>query len=148
MTVTIACGAAGAAGAGAAAAAVSAGGASAALSAGLLQAAANTIEETSHIEDRRICSLQVRGLRLCTHECLLGHIRGTALPPYRLTALPPHRLARRGEHLGVEAPRVERPAALRAREPHLGRAEQQGVDLVEIALVALEDLVERHAVIA
>src|SRR5690349_12612068 len=145
MTVTIACGAAGAAGAGAAAAAVSAGGASAALSAGLLQAAANTIEETSHIEDRRICSLQVRGLRLCTDECCWVTF---GVPPYRPPALPSRRIARRGEHLGVEAPRVERPAALRAGEPHLGRAEQQGVDLVEIALVALEDLVERHAVIA
>src|SRR5690349_4875546 len=97
MTVTIACGAAGAAGAGAAAAAVSAGGASAALSAGLLQAAANTIEETSHIEDRRICSLQVIGLRLCTHECCwvtfgVPPYRLTALPRYRLTALPPARL--------------------------------------------------------
>src|SRR2546422_6260014 len=44
-------------------------------------------------------------------------------------------------------PGVIRLAALHARQPHLGGAEEQGVDLVEIAVVPLEDVVERRPVV-
>src|SRR2546430_3382814 len=44
-------------------------------------------------------------------------------------------------------PGMIRLAALHARQPHLGGAEEQRVDLVEIAVVPLEDVVERRAVV-
>src|SRR2546429_480940 len=44
-------------------------------------------------------------------------------------------------------PGVIRLAALHARQPHLGGAEEQRVDLVEIAVVPLEDVVERRPVV-
>src|SRR4029077_7068512 len=58
------------------------------------------------------------------------------------------RVTRRGQHLGIQAPRAERPATLGAREPYFRGTEEQGVDLVEVALVPLEDFVERCAVVA
>src|SRR5438045_3252403 len=51
-------------------------------------------------------------------------------------------IARGGEHLAVEMSGVERPPGLGAGEPDLARAEQQGIDLVEVPLVPLEDVVE------
>ena len=51
------------------------------------------------------------------------------------------------QHAGVDPPRVERPSARRARQPHFGGAEQHRVDLIEVAVVALEDVVERRAVV-
>src|SRR5215211_5567663 len=54
---------------------------------------------------------------------------------------------RRAEHRRVQVPAMKRPPTQRTREPHLGGTEQQLVDLVEVALVALEDLVERRAVV-
>src|SRR5437016_2457008 len=44
-------------------------------------------------------------------------------------------------------PGMIRLAALHARQPHLGGAEEQRVDLVEIAVVPLEDVVERRAIV-
>src|SRR6266481_10205019 len=44
-------------------------------------------------------------------------------------------------------PGMIRLAALHARQPHLGGAEEQRIDLVEIAVVPLEDVVERRPVI-
>src|SRR2546422_3183941 len=41
-------------------------------------------------------------------------------------------------------PGMIRLAALHARQPHLGGAEEQRVELVEIAVVPLEDVVERR----
>src|SRR5436309_14436579 len=58
------------------------------------------------------------------------------------------RFEQRGvQHVGVEMSRVVRLSTLYARQPHLGGAEEQGVDLVEIAVVPLEDVVERRPVV-
>src|SRR3989475_4122574 len=54
---------------------------------------------------------------------------------------------RRAQHLGVQVARVMRLPALDAGQPHVGGTEEQGVDLVEVAVVALENLVERRAVV-
>ena len=54
---------------------------------------------------------------------------------------------RRAQHVGFEPTRVERPSARRARQPHFGRAEEHRVDLIEVVVVALEDVVERRAVV-
>ena len=43
---------------------------------------------------------------------------------------------------------MEGSSGLRAGQPDLGRAEEQRIDLVEVAVVALEDVVERRAVVA
>src|SRR5437764_14092491 len=51
------------------------------------------------------------------------------------------------QHLGVEASRVVRLPALYARQPHLRRAEEQRVDRVEGAVVPLEDVGERPAIV-
>src|ERR671923_1459349 len=58
------------------------------------------------------------------------------------------RVQARLEDLGVEAARVEGAPALGAGQPDLRRAEEQAVDLVEIAFVALEDVVEGCPVVA
>jgi hypothetical protein len=43
------------------------------------------------------------------------------------------------QHLRVQTPRVERVPGFRAGEPDLRGTEEQRIDLVEVAAVALED---------
>src|SRR5919112_2602020 len=121
MTVTIAFGPA--AGAAAAGAGVVSAGVSGALSAGLPQAALSASEGISHqLGTRRMDFLRIGdGLR--------GGVEA------------------RAQHFWIEPAGMIRPARLGARQPHLGPAEEQGIDLVEVSLVPLEDLVERRAVV-
>src|SRR5207249_8091506 len=59
---------------------------------------------------------------------------------------PSARVAGRRQHVGIQMPGVKRASGFRARQPDLAWAEEQRIDLVEVALVALEDLVKRLAV--
>ena len=52
------------------------------------------------------------------------------------------------QHFRLRPAEAVRLAGLQVAEDDLGRAEQQRVDLVEVAVVALEDLGERRAVVA
>src|SRR5688572_28154194 len=54
---------------------------------------------------------------------------------------------RGAQHLGIETPGVERPPGHRTGQPDFGRAEQHRIDLIEVVVVAPEDVVERRAVI-
>src|ERR1700682_2576331 len=54
---------------------------------------------------------------------------------------------RREQHVRVEPPGVKRPPARRAAEADLGGAEEHRVDLIEVVIVALEDVVEGRAVV-
>src|SRR3954470_18554628 len=51
------------------------------------------------------------------------------------------------ENVGIQPAGMKRPPCLGAGEPDLGRAEEQGIDLVEVATVPLEDLVKRGTVV-
>src|SRR4029453_6235634 len=51
------------------------------------------------------------------------------------------------QHVGVETAGVEGLSARCAGQPYLGGTEQQRVDLVEVVVVALEDVVEGRAVV-
>src|SRR6185436_13277983 len=54
---------------------------------------------------------------------------------------------RSAQHVRVESTGVERPSAPRATEPHLGGAEEHRVYLIEVVVVAFENVVEDRAVI-
>src|SRR4029453_7347441 len=54
---------------------------------------------------------------------------------------------RRAQNGGVQLSSVEGASARRAREPHFCRTEQHRIDLIEVVVVAFEDVVERRAVI-
>ncbi len=120
MTVTMAPGPVGAA---ASAGAVSAGGASAGLS-----DVPHAVTSATEVINRQLESRRMRVLLGCV---VLGPGMEAGL-----------------EDVGVEVPRVKGASGFRTREPDLGRAEEQRIDLVEVAFVALKDLVEGRAVVA
>src|SRR5688572_30316581 len=79
----------------------------------------------------------VRALRMTT---FIGAYEAGAAAP----SVP---VQRRAQDFGIDAARVEGASSDRAGDPHLGRAEQHRVDLIEVVVVALEDVVERRAVV-
>src|SRR4051794_29847696 len=52
------------------------------------------------------------------------------------------------ENFGVEPSCMKGAAGFGAGQPDFCRAEEQGVDLIEVALISLEDLVEGRAIVA
>jgi hypothetical protein len=48
----------------------------------------------------------------------------------------------KAEHLRIEAPGSEGPAAGRAGDSNLRRAEEERIDLIEVAVIALEQVAE------
>src|SRR4051794_24153264 len=87
--------------------------------------------------------LSAAGLQAARAEAETSHIvrrriRGSGLE-----------VVQRGvENFGVEPSCMKGAAGLGAGQPHFRRAEEQGVDLIEVTLISLEDLVEGRAIVA
>src|SRR6476661_3926471 len=87
--------------------------------------------------------LSAAGLQAARAEAETSHIvkrriRGSGLE-----------VVQRGvENFGVEPSCMKGAAGFGAGQPHFGRAEEQGIDLVEITLIPLKDLVEGRAIVA